>query len=313
MMRARTGKLLAAALVPIAIACAAGFAAEGIASLVGATLTEGTPAVAARLAPTPALSAPVRPTADAVLDRNPFDHATGSLRPKAAVAAASDLLGEIPPCQGVRPVVIVATGEPDASFAAFEVEGKRVLRRRNGEVAGMRVAYIGHDRVWLETPTGGYCRASLFSQSSQSSQGAKSADDAREAGARVIQQPGTPSAFEKEIAGKIVRRSETEFEIDRATVDRILEAQTELMKARVLPEKEGDKVIGVRVLAVKPGSTLALIGIQSNDRLETINGFSIGTPEEALLAYSRLRAGADHLVVHLTRNGRPMNIDYSIR
>lgn len=307
MLTKRYGKVVLAVVVPAAIAGAALFAAQGVASLVDATITEGSVATTSILAPAAAAPVAARPSADAVLDRNPFDHTT-SLRPKATLATVSDLMAEPPSCEGVRPLVIVATNEPDVSFAAFEVEGKRVLRKRNGEIGNMRIAYIGRDRVLLEKNAGGYCQAQLFAPR------AKTNEEVREReGSRVVQQPGTPSPFEKEIAGKIVKRSETEYEIDRATVDRILEAQTELMKARVLPEKEGDKVIGVRILSVKPGSVLSLIGIQSNDRLETINGFSVGTPEDALQAYARLRSGADHLTVHLTRNGKPMNIDYSIR
>lgn len=307
MLTKRTGQVFLAVVVPAAVATAALLAAEGIASLVDATLTEGSVATSARIAPATPTFASAKPTADAILDRNPFDHTT-SLRPRPTLTTFKDFLAEIPPCEGgFRPVVIVATDEPDVSFAAFEVDGKRVLRKRHDEIAGMRVAYIGRDRVYFEKNESGHCQARLFGQHVKN-------EDAREReGSRIVQQPGTPSPFEKEIAGKIVKRSETEYEIDRATVDRILEAQTELMKARVVPEKEGDKVIGVRILSVKPGSVLSLIGIQSNDRLETINGFSVGTPEEALQAYARLRSGADRLTVHLTRNGRAMNIDYSIR
>lgn len=314
-MTKRGGKLVLGVTVLSAIAGAAFFAAQGIASVVEATLTPGDAALTslgvhvANAAVSP--PAPARPTADAVLDRNPFDHVAGSLRPKASVDTATQALADIPPCENVRPVVIVATGDREASFAAFEVEGKRVLGKQDGEIGGMRIRYIGRDRVWLEKNNGSYCYASLFARVSAKTNDPPLQGDA--SGPRVLQQPGAPSAFEKEIAGKIVKKSETEYEIDRATVDRILEAQTELMKARVLPEKEGDRVIGVRLQAIKPGSVLSLIGLQSNDRLETINGFNVGTPEEALTAYARLRAGADRLTVRITRGGKTMNLDYSIR
>lgn len=298
-----------------AIAGAAFFAAQGIASIVDATLTPSDATLASlgmHLGVAPAAPlAPARPTADPVLDRNPFDHATGSLRPKASVETATDALADIPRCENVRPVVIVATGDPKASFAAFEVEGKRVLRKQDSEIAGMRVRYIGTEQVWFEKSGGSFCYASLFSRAVAKSGETAIASDA--SAPRVPAQPGAPSAFEKEIAGKIVKKSDTEYEIDRPTLDRILEAQTELMKARVLPEKDGDRVIGVRLQAIKPGSVLSLIGLQNNDRLETVNGFNVGTPEEALTAYARLRAGADRLTVRITRGGKTMNLDYAIR
>ena len=37
------------------------------------------------------------------------------------------------------------------------------------------------------------------------------------------------------------------------------------------------------------------------------------SPEKMLEAYARLRAGADKLQVRLTRGGKPMNLDYTIR
>jgi general secretion pathway protein C len=84
------------------------------------------------------------------------------------------------------------------------------------------------------------------------------------------------------------------------------------MKSRVVPEKVGDRVVGVRLLGVRPGSVLAMIGLESGDRLETINGFSVATPTEALEAYARLRV-AERLIVQITRNGRPLELDYTIR
>jgi len=314
-MTKRSGRLVLGATILSAIAGAALFAAQGIASLVEAMLGPGDAALAA-LGPhlangTPTPTAPARPTADAVLDRNPFDHVAGSLRPKASMEAATDLIAEIPACENVRPVVIVATGDRQASFAAFEVDGKRVLRKQDGEVGGLRIRYIGPERVWFEKSGGSFCYASLFSRAVAKSGETAIASDA--SAPRVPAQPGAPSAFEKEIAGKIVKKSDTEYEIDRPTLDRILEAQTELMKARVLPEKDGDRVIGVRLQAIKPGSVLSLIGLQNNDRLETVNGFNVGTPEEALTAYARLRAGADRLTVRITRGGKTMNLDYAIR
>lgn len=313
-MTKRSGRLVLGATILSAIAGAALFAAQGIASLVEATLGPGDAALAAlgtHLAnATPTPTAPARPTADAVLDRNPFDHVAGSLRPKASMEAATDLIAEIPPCENVRPVVIVATGDRQASFAAFEVDGKRVLRKQDGEVGGLRIRYIGPERVWLEKG-GSFCYAALFKRAVVKTTEPPLQSDASPP--RVAAQPGAPSAFEKEIAGKIVKKSETEYEIDRATVDRILEAQTELMKTRIVPEKDGDRVIGVRLQSIKPGSVLALIGLQGNDRLETINGFNVGTPEEALTAYARLRGGADRLTVRITRGGKTMNLDYAIR
>ena len=45
------------------------------------------------------------------------------------------------------------------------------------------------------------------------------------------------------------------------------------MKQRIVQDKEGGRVVGVKVYGIKPGSILATLGIENGDRLETINGF----------------------------------------
>ena len=51
---------------------------------------------------------------------------------------------------------------------------------------------------------------------------------------------------------------------------------------------------------------------EPRDRLETINGFDVASPESALEAYARVRT-ADDLVVRVTRQGRPTTIVLKIR
>ena len=60
-----------------------------------------------------------------------------------------------------------------------------------------------------------------------------------------------------------------------------------------------------------PDSLLATLGLKSGDRLETINGFSVANPEQALQAYARLRT-AEHLRVRVVRAAQPLGIDLHI-
>jgi general secretion pathway protein C len=224
-----------------------------------------------------------RPTADAILDRNPFDHVTGPLR---FVDGPVPDPWKAPSCAGVRPLVLVASDDPHAAFAALEVKGKRIVRRTGGDVDGMRVAYIGHDSVWLESAAA-TCQARLF------------------APATTPPPPAHAGAF----AGKIERVSETEFRLDRGALDMFLDAQTELMKLRLAPEPGGVKVLGV-----KPGSAVAMLGIENGDRLESIAGIETTSPEKLLELYARLKSGTiERLSIHLVRAGRPLNVDYVVR
>jgi general secretion pathway protein C len=116
-----------------------------------------------------------------------------------------------------------------------------------------------------------------------------------------------------DIAKGIQRVSATEFNIDRGVVDKILENQAELMRqARIVPEQENGKMVGIRLFGVRPDTLLGVLGMENGDRLQTINGFDMTSPEKALEAYARLRT-ADQLVVQVNRRGQNTNLDYNIK
>ena len=115
------------------------------------------------------------------------------------------------------------------------------------------------------------------------------------------------------MASKIHKISDTEFNVERAVVDEILENQATLMRsARIVPEKDGDKVVGIRMFGIRKGTLLDHLGFQNGDRLSSINDFEITDPQKALEAYGRLRT-ADHLKVSVNRKGKPMAIDFNIQ
>lgn len=305
----RSLRTLLALSIPAGVALVGLLNAKAIASLVEASLTTGMvmPSMTdARAGAAPPVSN-VK-SADPILDRNPFDHVAGSLRPRFSTPddpGPRDLdPATAPLCEGVRPLVLVGDEDQTLAFASLEYGGKRLLRRRGGEVGESHVAYVGRDRLWLEGARG-LCQALLF--------GGPVVPPAVAAKPTVGAEAGARSALEAEIGKKIAKTGPNEYAIDRSAVERILEAQAELMKQRLVPEKEGDRVVGVRVLGIKPGSVLSMLGIENGDRLETINGYEVSDPEKMLEAYARLRTGADKLQVHLTRAGKPQNLDYAIR
>jgi general secretion pathway protein C len=257
-------------------------------------------------------------SAEAILSRNPFDHVTGALRevPTADVAAQAgpDLSKDpmlAPACDGVKVLVITASSDPEWSFAAMTANGdaKSQLRRRGQDIGGKRVEYISWDRVWLASGPS-LCQAELF----------RSGDTPKTAPAPIMPTPmpggggsGAPQ-IDPAIAKGIARVSATEFNIDRGTVDKILENQADLMRtARIVPEKDGDgKVVGIRLFGVKPETLLGTLGMENGDRLQTINGFDMASPEKALEAYARLRT-AEKLTVQVNRRGQNVNLDFNIK
>lgn len=73
----------------------------------------------------------------------------------------------------------------------------------------------------------------------------------------------------------------------------------------------GNKLIGLRLFGIRPGSLLSTLGLQNGDRLETINGLEIASPQKAVEAYARLST-AKRLSVRIVRLGRPVQIDLNI-
>jgi hypothetical protein len=110
----------------------------------------------------------------------------------------------------------------------------------------------------------------------------------------------------------ILKLSETEFVIDRRVVDVALESQAALMRmTRIVPETEGGKVIGVRLFGVRSDTLLGRMGFENGDRLESVNGLDVFTPEHALEAYSRYRSARDISVI-LSRRDSRMKLEYHL-
>ncbi len=294
--------------------------AQGVTQLVGIGLVPDDKQLSApppqmRIAPMSASTA--RSTsAEAILSRNPFDHVTGTLRPppvseSAAPGKEPDLTDPMsaPTCDGVKVLVIAASSDDNWSFTALSGGGadtKSVLRRRGGDAFGKKVYFIGWDRVWFEN-SGSICQATLFSK--------EAVKPVEAAPPPVVAKPGTGGApgLDPSIAKGIVRVSATEFNIDRGVVDKILENQADLMRqARIVPEMENGKTVGIKMYGIRPDTLLGTLGMENGDRLQTINGFDMASPEKALEAYARLRT-ADKLVVGVNRRGANMNLDYNIK
>ena len=298
------------------VAIAAFLDAQGMMQFVGVSLDPddkqlALPPLVARTAAVSASSTSHSTSADPILSRNPFDSVTGPLNalpvpeetPQAAPLDLSDPYGA-PDCDGVQVIIIAASADPDWSFAALETsqeKGKSMLRRRGGDLGGRTVKFIGWDRVWL-TSGNQLCQSQMFKPP-----GAPSAS----AAPAPPPQPGGGVA--DDIKNGIQKVANNEFNVDRGVVDKILENQAELMRqARIVPEQENGKVVGIRLFGVKPDSLLGELGMENGDRLEKINGFDMTSPEKALEAYARLRT-ADHLTVSVNRRGQDQNIDYNIK
>jgi general secretion pathway protein C len=254
----------------------------------------------------PQTDAPAKPnvtsakSADKLLTNNPFDSTKRDLRGGAPPPPNDD--GPVATrCDGVEVHAILAA-DPEWSFASLSTKGGRSsLRRAGGELDGRTVALVAPDYVVLES-NGRTCRVGLYDKPDATPAGSSSAAPARPVVA------GRVNAIQG-----IERVNDGEYRIERSTVEKLLENQGELMSsAQVAPEKENGKVVGLRLMRLKPGSALAQIGLREGDRLASINGFDLTSPESGLMAYARLRE-APKIVMTVVRDGKPMELRYEVR
>jgi general secretion pathway protein C len=329
--------------VVILLGLAIYFQAAGAVELVASNVFAAAPAGGGkakrfRRKPAPTVSRYPLINGDAILARNPFDSVTGPVDRNPVTATdsptenhAADLSDPLhaPECDDV--VVNIITESQDAQWSIAQLKGPgdtdAATRRVGDDVGKMKVAYIGYNAekaspaVWL-LASDKICQALLFSEKKAKA----------EAGATAEAAPATPppaedraarraeraaargaSAVPPEIASKIQKVSETEYNVDRAVVDNILENQATLMRsARIVPEQKDGKTVGIRLFGIRPDTLLGTLGLQNGDRLEQINGFDMASPEKALEAYARLRT-ATNLTVQFTRRGKTQINSYNIK
>lgn len=309
------------------VAVAAYFQASGATQLIGAAISAPSASAAPPVVVPPyKLAVPTREpkSAQPIIDRNPFDSVTGPLNKPIELPTVTDASLdtsdplESPVCDGIQVLIVTESDDPTWSVAALQGPGEPHprMRRVGDDVGGKKVAFIGFNpkeqspAVWLEGSPA-LCQVMLFRT-----------QPAVAAGAPPPPPPPTPAPppptsgappLPPNIASKIQKVSDTEYNIERSVVDQVLENQAELMKsARIVPEQKDGKVVGVRLFGIRPDTLLGALGLQNGDRLETLNGFNLASPEKALEAYARLRT-ASNLNVKVNRRGAPVSIDLHIK
>ena len=126
-----------------------------------------------------------------------------------------------------------------------------------------------------------------------------------------------PENPEDELAGALdkgVRKiDDTHYEIDRALVNQVLGNPALVARgARIVPSIEGGKPNGFKMYAIRPSSVYYKIGIQNGDTLHAVNGFDMSSPDKALEVYTKVKA-ASNLSISITRRGKPVNMEYTIK
>ena len=262
---------------------------------------------------------------DDVLRRNIFDPTTGSLLGAQTQSLEEEAVAESTEAEELPP------GETAACQSTIELVGALVhhrspayssaILRTSSDFASVAVgsAFADHTlvavhskKVELQPNSGPRCHVSMFAEKDASR-------NTTPTPVRTASRPPKPSRSssggisDEEYDAGIRKRSDTSYDIDRKLVDKLLSNRSAMMRtARVIPQEENGRVIGVKLWGIRRNSLLARIGITNGDMLRTINGFDMTSPDGALEAYARLRS-ADKLTVAIVRRGKPITLNYSIR
>jgi general secretion pathway protein C len=275
---------------------------------------------------------PTPPTARAILDHNPFDHetdlspppVTGAPVAPAAPAAATQLDVSDPlhaePCEGLSVEIVSEANNPEESIAVLQPKDEKsgTARQVGDSIGDFQVEYIGFNRlerspaVWLSEGNT-LCQTLLFAEEPDPKAAKKPSKSAPKPPAPKAK-PKPKAKVPDEIASRIEKVSDLEYNVDRSVVDEVLENKASLMRGtRMVPEKgKGGGNVGIRLFGVRPSSLLSTVGLKNGDRIDKINGFDITDPQKALQAYARLRM-ADHLDIEITRRGKPETIQLKLK
>lgn len=127
--------------------------------------------------------------------------------------------------------------------------------------------------------------------------------------------PGPPGAtgFQAALEKGVRMIGPNKYEIDRSLVNEfIANANVASTDAAIFPHTRDGKPDGYRLGRVRPGGIFARLGLRSGDVVNSINNVDISSPDKLLGLYTQL-PGSNHMTIGVTRYGKPVSIDYSIK
>jgi hypothetical protein len=109
---------------------------------------------------------------------------------------------------------------------------------------------------------------------------------------------------------RVLRRTgESTWEAERSFAERALSGNEPLAECCCLT---ADRRGGYRIECVKPGNLFARMGFENGDVIQSVNGHSLASTFEAMIAYATLR-GAPQLVVRILRGSAVRTHTYVLR
>lgn len=316
------------------LAATAWFVADGVTALTGAALLPlepAPPAPSARGAgPTPpATAGPAPADPDPILARNVFDHVLGDPRAQAvedvpdadAAEAVPEDPDEMPACEGSLRLAgtLVRPDQPSMSVATITTASgtAKLYRPRPGEddVDGRTLVAVRRLEVWLRPEDGPICRLALFGAGAPPTRARTARPVADEDAPRLSRgrAAGLSEDLEKALDEGITELGGGRYRLDRSLVERLMTRELGVLRrARIVPNREGGRVVGMRLSRLRREGVFSRLGLENGDTIRSINGFEMTSPDSALQALARLRE-ADRLTVQVLRKGQPTSLDFEIQ
>jgi general secretion pathway protein C len=145
------------------------------------------------------------------------------------------------------------------------------------------------------------------------------------AAALVLGAAHAPLARARSLSGQSIRQlDERTYRVNRAALRAEMAACQDCRSyvaspfraisrsARIIPELRDGKPAGLRLRSVQQGGPIARLGLQDGDLVQAVNGLPLGSPEQAVAAFSQLKTAA-RVSVLIERDGQTREQVYLLR
>lgn len=236
---------------------------------------------------------------EVILKRDIFDPA-GAGRETLFGSSTTDTATSAAPVHSRQDLTLIGTITDGAHSLALLMVGKesRVLRLDEDLAGGGTLVAVRRNEADIRFADGSVQTLQIPRE------GAK---NARGPGNHIASAParGAPG-------GQVRALGDNRFVVSRAEVEKARSNIGELLKqARMEPNLVNGQTNGFVVKMIQPNTLLAQLGLRVGDVVTRVNGVELNSPEKALQIFQQLRE-ARRLSVDLTRNGKPLSLQYEV-